>query len=106
MNKLIITATIAATLGLPSISIAQTASAGDAIVCRAATSSEIPNAMIQNGKYVCSTLNMAKIRTAMSSVMADLTPAQKAKLDYAMQVLREELELHPQYPGYDGNPNH
>ena len=49
---------------------------------------------------------MAKIRTAMTSAMADLTPAQKAKLDSAMQVLRDELQLNASFPGADGNPNH
>jgi hypothetical protein len=106
MNKLIITAAIAATIGLPSIAIAQSAPAGTTVVCRPATSSETPNATIQNGRFLCRPLDMAKIRTAMSSVMTDLTPAQKAKMDSAMQVLQDELmQLNPKNPGYNGNPN-
>jgi len=41
----------------------------------------------------------------MTAAMTDLTPEQAAKVQFAMQVLQEELELHPRYPGYDGNPN-
>lgn len=106
MNKFIIAAAIAATFGLPSIAIAQSVPAGTTVVCRPATSSETPNATIQNGRFLCRPLDMAKIRTAMTSAMTDLNPAQKAKLDYAMQVLQDELmQLHPQNPGYNGNPN-
>jgi hypothetical protein len=103
MNKLFITAAIVATLGLPSIALSATGT--DTIVCRAATSTETPNATIQNSRFLCRPLNMTKIRTAMTSAMSGLNPAQKSKLDYAMQVLKDELELHPQNPGYDGNPN-
>lgn len=44
----------------------------------------------------------------MTAAMTDLTPEQAAKVQFAMQVLQvlqDELELHPRYPGYDGNPN-
>ena len=105
MNKLIIAAAIAATLGLPAIATAQTAPSGT-IVCRAATSTETPNATIQNGRFVCRPVDMAKIRTAMTNAMTSLSPAQKEKVEYAMEVLRDELQINASYAGADGNPNH
>ena len=48
---------------------------------------------------------MARIRSAMSAAMTDLTPEQAAKVRFAMTVLQDELELEPRYPGWDGNPN-
>ena len=48
---------------------------------------------------------MDKIRQAMTDAMAGLSPDQKAKVQFAMQVLRDELQLEPRYPGWDGNPN-
>jgi hypothetical protein len=105
MSKFLIAAAIAATLGLPSIAGAQTAPAGSTIVCRPVATGETPNGTIQNTAYLCRPLNMDKIRSAMNAAMSDLTPAQKAKMDFAMQVLRDELQLQPQYPGFNGNQN-
>jgi len=105
MKKLILTATIAAGLGLPSIALAQTAPLAGSIVCRPAQANETANAMIQNTQVLCRPVDMARIRSAMTAAMTDLTPEQAAKVQFAMQVLQDELELHPRYPGYDGNPN-
>jgi hypothetical protein len=105
MNKFLIAAAIAATIGLPSIASAQGDSTTSTIVCRPAAASETPNGTIQNAQYLCRPLNMDKIRTAMNAVMTDLTPAQKDKLNFAMQVLRDELQLEPKYPGFNGNQN-
>jgi len=105
MKKLILTATIAAGLGLPSIALAQTAPLAGSIVCRPAQANETANATIQNTQVLCRPVDMARIRSAMTAAMTDLTPEQAAKVQFAMQVLQDELELHPRYPGYDGNPN-
>jgi ActR/RegA family two-component response regulator len=105
MNKFLIAAAIAATLGLPAIAAAQAAPTDSTIVCRPVASGETANGTIQNTAYLCRPLNMDKIRSAMNSAMTDLTPAQKAKMDFAMQVLRDELQLQPKYPGFNGNQN-
>jgi hypothetical protein len=70
----LVAAAIAATLGLPSITMAQTGSTGSTIVCRPAASGETPNATIQNGPFLCRPLNMDKIRSAMAAAMTGLTP--------------------------------
>jgi hypothetical protein len=105
MKKLILTAAIAAALGLPSIVSAQTTPATGTIVCRPAKANETATTTIQNAPVVCHTLDMARINSAMSNAMTDLTPEQAAKVRFAMTVFRDELQLEPRYPGYDGNPN-
>jgi hypothetical protein len=105
MNKFLIAAAIAATLGLPSIASAQGDASNSTIVCHPAATNETPNGTIQNTQYLCRPVNMDKIRNAMEAVMTDLNSAQKAKLNFAMQVLRDELRLEPQYPGFNGNQN-
>jgi hypothetical protein len=49
---------------------------------------------------------MDKIRVAMTDAMTNLSPAQKAKVEFAMQVLRDELELEPHYPGWYDDSNY
>jgi hypothetical protein len=105
MTKLILTAAIAAALGLPSIAVAQTAPASATFACRPVAAGETASGTIQNTPVLCHTLNMDKIRQAMTDAMAGLSPDQKAKVQFAMQVLRDELQLEPRYPGWDGNPN-
>jgi hypothetical protein len=105
MKKLILTAAIAVGLGLPSIALAQTAPLTGSIVCRPAQANETANATIQNAQVLCRPVDMARIRSAMSAAMTDLTPEQAAKVRFAMTVLQDELELEPRYPGWDGNPN-
>ena len=49
---------------------------------------------------------MDKIRSAMTDVMnSNLSADQKAKVQKAMTVLKDELQLEPRYPGFNGNPN-
>jgi hypothetical protein len=48
---------------------------------------------------------MARIRSAMDAAMTVLTLDQAAKVRFAMTVFRDEFQLEPRYPGYDGNPN-
>ena len=89
----------------PSITFAQPAPANGAIACRAVKPGETPNATFQNAPILCRRMNVAKVRAAMDKVMVTLTPEQKAKLEFAMKLLQEEMMLEPQYPGYNGNPN-
>jgi hypothetical protein len=106
MQKFILAAALAAAIGVPAIASAQTAPLTGTIVCRATNAGETPTGTIQNSPVVCRALDMVKISTAMSSVMnANLSPDQKAKVQAAMSVLKDELQLEPRYPGFDGNPN-
>ena len=105
MKRLILTAAIAAAMGLPVMAIAQTASVTGSIVCRPVKSNETPNATIQNTQVLCRAVDAVKVRKAMATVMAGMTAQQKAKAKFAMTVLMDELQLEPRYPGYDGNPN-
>jgi hypothetical protein len=41
----------------------------------------------------------------MTAAMDNLSPEQKAKVQFAMQVIQGEIGLQAHYPGYDGNPN-
>jgi hypothetical protein len=105
MKKLILTAAIVTGFGLPSIALAQTAPITGSIVCQPAKASETASATIQNTKVVCHSVDMARIRSAMTAAMTGLTSEQAAKVQFAMTVLRDELGLEPPYPGFDGNPN-
>jgi hypothetical protein len=106
MKKLILTAAIAAGLVLPSIAIAQTSTpVTGTIVCRPAQANESANATIQNAQVLCRPVDMARIRSAMTAAMTNLTPEQASKVRFAMTVIQDELQLEPRYPGYDGNPN-
>jgi len=105
MKRLILTAAIAAAMGLPVMAIAQTASVTGSIVCRPVKANETPNATIQNFQVLCRAVDAAKVRKAMATVMAGMTAQQKAKAQVALTVLMDELQLEPRYSGYDGNPN-
>jgi hypothetical protein len=105
MKRFILTAAIAAAIGLPVMAIAQTTSVTGSIVCRPVKVNETPNATIQNTHVLCRAVDATKVRTAMAAVMAGMTAQQKAKARFAMTVLMDELQLEPRYPGYDGNPN-
>jgi hypothetical protein len=106
MQKFILAAALAAAIGLPAIASAQPAALSGTIVCRAVYAGETATASIQNTAVVCRSVDMDKIRSAMSSVMnSNLSADQKAKVQAAMTVLRDELQLEPRYPGFDGNPN-
>ena len=104
MNKLLLAVSVAAALGVPAIAGAQTTSTAPTIACRATEANETPTTTIGGTAFICRTIDMAKIRTAMAAVMNDnLTPDQKAKLQFAMSVLQAEMQLHPRYPGYNGD---
>ena len=105
MKRIILTAAIAAIVGLPVMATAQTAPVTGSIVCRPVKANETPNATVQNTHVLCRAVDGAKVRKAMATVMAGMTAQQKAKARFAMTVLMDELQLEPRYPGYDGNPN-
>ena len=105
MKRIILTAAIAAVMGLPVMAIAQTASVTGSIVCRPVKANETPNATIHNTQVLCRAVDAAKVRKAMATVTAGMTAQQKAKAKFAMAVLMDELQLEPHYPGYDGDPN-
>ena len=105
MTKLILTAAIATALGLPSIAIAQSTPTTVSFACRPVTAGETATATIKNTPVLCHVVNVNKIRQAMTDAMTGLSAAQKAKVQFAMQVFRDELQLEPRYPGFDGNPN-
>jgi hypothetical protein len=106
MQKFILAVAVAAAIGVPAIASAQTAPLTGTIVCRAVKTGETPTATIQNAAVVCHAVDLDKIRTAMTSVMnSNLSTDQKAKMQAAMTVLRDELQLEPTYPGFNGNPN-
>ena len=105
MHKLILLTAIAAAIGLPSIASAQSSPTTGTVVCRAVAAGETANASIQNAQFLCKPVNMDRIHKAMVDAMAGLSPDQRAKADFAMQVLQDELQIRPQYPGYNGNPN-
>ncbi len=105
MKRFILMAAIAAASSLPALAIAQTAPVTGPIVCRPAKTNETPNATLRNTRVLCHPVNVAKIRSAMAAAMADMTAQQKAKAQFAMTVIMDELRLEPRYPGYNGNPN-
>jgi hypothetical protein len=106
MQKFILAVALAAAVGVPALASAQTAPLTGTIVCRATNAGETATGNIQNTPVVCRALDMVKISSAMSSVMnSNLNSDQKAKLQAAMSVLKDELQLEPRYPGFDGNPN-
>lgn len=105
MTKHILTAAIVVGLALPSIAVAQTAQAEVTFACRPVAAGETATTAIQNTPVLCHALDMERIHHAMTAAMADMSPEQKAKLQFAMQVLRDELSIHAHYPGFDGNPN-
>ena len=69
MNKLILTAAIAAAIVTPSIALAQTADAGP-MLCHTAKSSETSNAAMGTTKLVCRAIDVAKVRAAEKSMMS------------------------------------
>ncbi len=107
MQKYIFAVVLAAAIGAPAITSAQTAPVSvTTIVCRTPNAGETATANIQNAPVVCHVINVEKIRTAMNAVMnSNLSTDQKAKMQTAMTVLRDELQLEPTYPGFNGNPN-
>lgn len=105
MTKFILSAALATVVGLPAIAIAQTAPITGSIVCRPVKAGETANATIQSTQLLCHPLNLDKIRDAMNAAQSNLNAEQKAKMQAAMAVLRDELLLEPRYPGFDGNPN-
>jgi hypothetical protein len=103
MTKFILAAAIAASLGLPSMAVAQTNTVSFA--CRPAASGETATATVQNTPVVCHAVNLDKLRQAMTSAMTGLTPDQQAKVRFMMQVFNDEMMIESRYPGYNGNPN-
>jgi hypothetical protein len=90
MKKLILTATIAAGLGLPSIALAQTAPLAGSIVCRPAQANETANATIQNTQVLCRPVDMARIRSAMTAAMTDLTATTATPTTDALSISAKE----------------
>jgi hypothetical protein len=106
MQKFVLSVALAAAIGVPAIASAQTAPLSGTIVCRAVNAGETPTATIQNTAFICRSVDMDKIRAAMTDVMnSNLSADQKAKVQKAMTVLKDELQLEPRYPGFNGNPN-
>ena len=76
------------------------------MIGRPVKAGETPSGTVQNAPVFCHPVNMVKIRAAMTDAMnQNLNPAQTKKMQFAMSVLQDELNLEAPYPGYNGNPN-
>jgi hypothetical protein len=104
MTNFILATAIVAVIGLPSITIAQTAPTPGSVDCRPARPGETANANIQNDRLVCRPANADSNRDSSRAAQTDPPADQKAK-----QATRGVLQDRPYqpypYPGFDGNPN-
>jgi hypothetical protein len=106
LKRFMFVAALAGVASLPTIVVAQTtAPITGSIVCRPVKADETANATVQNTRLLCHPLNLKRIRDAMVSAETNLSAGQKARMDAAMAILRDELMLEPTYPGFNGNPN-
>jgi hypothetical protein len=110
MNKLILTAAIIASVGFPTIALAQSmpAASTGSVVCRPAKTGETPNAMMGTAGLTCRQLDVAKVmaaeRTLMGMMKPNMTPDEMKHMHAASMAMNEELML-PEIPGTNGNPN-
>jgi hypothetical protein len=111
MNKLMLTAAIIASVGFPTIAVAQsmmTAVPAGAVACRPAKTGETPNAMMGTEGLYCKKVNVAKVMAAEKTLMGMMKPNMSAMemqhMHAASMSMNEELML-PAIPGTNGNPN-
>jgi hypothetical protein len=110
-SKLILTAAIIASVGFPTIALAQSmmpaASAGS-VVCRPAKGGETPNAMMGTSGLTCHKVDVAKVmaaeKTLMGMMKPNMTPTEMSHMHAASMSMNNELML-PAIPGTNGNPN-
>ncbi len=100
MNKLILTAVLAATVGLPSIALAadSMAPATASLVCHTAKAGETANAAMGETKLACTTINMTKVHEAMDTMHTVMmkqqaSPDQMKQMQSAMGALSNALQL-------------
>ena len=97
MNKLILTAAIAAAIALPTIASAQTSTDAGAMVCHPAKASEMSNAAMGSTKLACKAIDVAKVRAAEKSMMGMMpktfTDAQMKQMKADQATFDLEFEL-------------
>jgi hypothetical protein len=111
MKKLILTAAIIASVGFPTIALAQSMMAAvpaGAVACRPAKTGETPNATMGTEGLYCKKVNVAKVMAAEKTLMGMMKPNMSAMemqhMHAASMSMNEELML-PAIPGTNGNPN-
>ena len=110
MNKFLLTAALAVTIGAPTVVIAQSMPAppAGAVVCRPAKSGETGNATMGTSSLVCHKVNVARVMAAekrlMSMMKPNMTPDEMKAMHAASMAMNDELML-PEIPGTNGNPS-
>lgn len=113
MNKLILTAAIAAATVMPSIASAQSAMGHSAmapatVVCQATKSGETSNATMGSSKLTCHTIDMDKVMAAQKSLMSmmpkTMTDEQMKHMKADQAVLNNAFML-PAIPGGLDHPD-
>lgn len=107
MKRLVLTAAIAAAVGLPALALAQTAPAP--MICMAAKAGETANAMMGSSQMVCHPVDVAKVQAATKTLtsMMDtkmMTSDQMSHMKAAEASINEILHF-PAIPGVSSNPN-
>jgi hypothetical protein len=100
MNKLLLTAVLVAVTGLPSITVAQTASQPlmdpKTIICRPAGPGETSNATIKKTPVMCHKINVARVTAALNELSAlPLSASQRTRVNKAMDAMKTEMTLKP-----------
>ena len=101
MNRLILAAALATTIGLPAIASADTmAPSAGPVVCHAVKSGETANAAMGETKLACTAVDMTKVHKPMAfdtvhTVMMkqQATPDQMKQMQSAMTTLQTLLQL-------------
>jgi hypothetical protein len=99
VNRLILAAALATTIGLPVIASADTMAPGAGpVVCHAVKSGETANATMGTTQLACTTVDMAKVHSAMDTMHTVMmkqqaTPDQMKQMQSAMTTLQTLLQL-------------
>jgi hypothetical protein len=108
VNKLILTAAIAAATIVPGIASAQPAMAPATMVCQATKSGETSNAVMGTTKLTCHAIDMDKVMAAQKSMMSmmpkTMTDAQTKQMKADQAVFNSAFML-PVVPGGLGQPD-
>jgi hypothetical protein len=103
VNKFILTAAVAAAIGMPAVAGAQTAAAP--YVCHAPSASETSNATMGSTKLYCKAVDMAQVMKAEKSLMSmmpkTMTDAQSKQMKADQDTISTAFML-PKIPGGGG----